>query len=315
MKTTTRILVFGICIGLANAAFAFDITGVVRNIGGGGEGEKPKASAVLGFVPGGEHIGNALKLGEAAADAADNQFGPLEEFYLGRAVSARLIGNYPPLPQDSPATEYVRRVGATIALASDLPYPYRPYTFIVVRADEVNAFAAPGGFVFVTTGMLEFLKNEDELAGVLGHEISHVELHHGVRSIKSEDSNKLLMTAASVAADEVNMPVGASTVIQFSDKILSEVTDQVQHGYNAKLEGEADRRGIELARAAGYSPGALVDVIARFKETKNTYGGANYPKEREEDGREVLAKMGGGNAEPAPERTVRYAQALKTLEQ
>ena len=128
-------------------------------------------------------VNGVVNLLDAGKKMIDNRMGPVEEFYLGRKVAAQVLGAYPKrLAQDSPITQYVTKVGATLALASRAPYPYRPYTFIVLDEKEVNAFAAPGGIIFITTGMISFLPNEDALAGVLGHEIGHVELRHGVRN-------------------------------------------------------------------------------------------------------------------------------------
>jgi predicted Zn-dependent protease len=106
-----------------------------------------------------------------------------QEYYVGRGVAAnamfdadgRYVGLY---DKDQNLEEYVALVGLSVALESDRPETFKGYHFGVVNSPDINAFAAPGGFIFVTTGALKLMANEDELAGVLSHEIGHVNLRH-----------------------------------------------------------------------------------------------------------------------------------------
>ena len=82
------------------------------------------------------------------------------------------------------ATRYVNILGQTLAAVSDRPEVYLGYRFLILDTNEVNAFAAPGGLVLVTRGLLQCCKSEDDLAAVLAHEIGHVELDHGMKSVK-----------------------------------------------------------------------------------------------------------------------------------
>src|SRR5438552_315512 len=100
-----------------------------------------------------------------------------QEYYVGRGVAANAIVATQGL-QIGDLEDYVNRVGMTIALASDRPETFKGYYFAVLRTETVNAFAAPGGFVFVTTAAIKRMNTEDELAAVLAHEIAHVNLRH-----------------------------------------------------------------------------------------------------------------------------------------
>ena len=118
-----------------------------------------------------------------------DEIGPLQEFQLGRTVAARVAALHPVLSATDPRAVYVAQVGAAVAAASNDPEPFHGYLFAVMKSPEVNAFAVPGGFVFVTTGMLDFLKTEDELAVVLAREIARLEL----RQVRKEIGNEKLL--------------------------------------------------------------------------------------------------------------------------
>ncbi len=260
-------------------------------------------------------VDNVINVLDAGKKMIDNRLGPVEEFYLGRKVSAQVLGAYPErLAQDSPVTQYVAKVGATLALASRAPYPYRPYTFVVLDVKEVNAFAAPGGIVFITTGMLKFLENEEQLAGVLGHEMGHEELRHGVRTLEQEGLINFAGTTANAATKEATEGGADSEIVsQFTDTVVGEIFNGVRNGYSVKLEAEADARALEICYRAGYDPKALLEVLRRFETGKNAYGGAQYPQDRQGLARTTLQRLQGADAiEALPARTERY-QSYKLL--
>src|SRR2546427_12790257 len=106
-----------------------------------------------------------------------------EEIELGRSVATALGSRYR-LLREEPLTRYVALVGTAVAMQSDRPD--LRYYFGVLDTDEVNAFAAPGGYVFITRGTLALIRDEATLAGVLGHEIGHIALRHHVETIKDQ---------------------------------------------------------------------------------------------------------------------------------
>src|SRR6185436_514659 len=119
----------------------------------------------------------------SAVGCASGKLTESQEYYVGRGVAAnamfdgmgRYIGLY---DKDANLEEYVAMVGLSVAMESDRPDTFKGYRFGVMASNDINAFAAPGGFIFVTTGALKLMENEDELAGVLSHEIAHVNLRH-----------------------------------------------------------------------------------------------------------------------------------------
>jgi len=309
------IVVAGVLILACGLASAIDFSGVGNTLKSvGGSVGLPIGGGKTGIN--GDQVGNALKLGGALVKAVDNELGPVEEFYLGREVGARLLASYPQhLPQESPVTQYVTKVGVTLALGSRMPYPYRPYTFVVLETSEMNAFAAPGGIIFITTGLLKFLQNEDELAGVLGHEISHIELRHGVKALKQEGKLEFLNATKDVAVSEVG---GGSTGAYAFDKLAGPVIDSamnsMRNGYSVEQESQADLRSMEICNGVGYDVKAFIGVLTRFKTTNSSYGGAKYPKDREGAAQGHVADLKGANETAVAEvRTARFLDVMKGI--
>jgi hypothetical protein len=149
----------------------------------------------------------------------------------------------------------VSLVGSVLAQASSRPQ--LDWQFIVLDTDGVNAFASPGGIVHITRGALGLIKNEAELSGVLGHEITHVTAKHTVRAIQK---NKLV----SLGADEVGG--GGLTQSVISKLAGAAYKNIISNAFDRDDEVEADRVGIELGNKAGYTPGALSDVLKRLEE-------------------------------------------------
>tara|TARA_B100000686_G_scaffold348207_1_gene438671 strand:+ start:615 stop:1586 length:972 start_codon:yes stop_codon:yes gene_type:complete len=211
------------------------------------------------------------------------QMGPVEEYFIGRKIAARVIDEYPPVENKEELVKYVNNVGTTVALGSNTPYLYHPYIFIVGESDQINAFAAPGGIIIITTGMLKFLKNEDELAVILGHEIAHVELQHGVKSVGSEKVIKLLNGLGNFAVGKTSGGKGGlqkAAIEKLATYVMNTILDKMRNGYGVELESEADTRGMTLAYEAGYHSPVMVNLINRFKEVTGSYGGASYPEKR-----------------------------------
>ena len=133
---------------------------------------------------GGEQLGSIGKIGGAvqkANEVRDIQVSEAEEQQLGAAVSEKIRTRYG-VVQDAAVHRYVALVGG--ALVAAITRPSLPWNFIVLDTDGVNAFAAPGGYVHITRGALALIQDEDELAGVLGHEIIHVTEKHTIKAIQ-----------------------------------------------------------------------------------------------------------------------------------
>ncbi|MDD2239935.1 MAG: M48 family metallopeptidase [Kiritimatiellae bacterium] len=189
---------------------------------------------------------------------------PEQEYYIGRTVAATVLLGYQPLP-DPDLNLYVNTIGQSLAQFSKRPETFGGYRFLVLDSDDINAFAAPGGLILVTRGLLKCCETEDELAAVLAHEIGHVEKLHGLRAIKTGRLSTALSTLALESAKTLGSEQLAE-VTQSFDESISDITSTLMNsGYSRRLEFEADRCAVDILRKAGYSPGALVAMLENMQ--------------------------------------------------
>jgi predicted Zn-dependent protease len=207
----------------------------------------------------GKAVGSAIGGIQQVAEAS-KEITPSEEHYIGRAVAAMVLEKYP-LVQSPALNEYLNKVGLVVAYHSDRPITYGGYHFAAVRSSDINAFACPGGLIFVTEGLMKAVKNEDELASVLGHEIAHVAERHGINAIKKSRWTKFGFYAAGEVGKQYSKSEVGQLVNEFQG-VVSDVAKQViQNGYSKKDEAEADRLGLEYASRSGYDPKAMASFI------------------------------------------------------
>lgn len=174
-----------------------------------------------------------------------------QEISLGRKYSAEIVKQMPPY-DDPKLAELVQRVGEKLAAQSHRPDLY--YRFTVLDSKTVNAFALPGGYIYITRGMLAYLNSEAELAAVLGHEIGHVTARHSVRQQSTATMTGLLGAV-----------ISASTGIQGVDTLTDMAGTAIVRGYGRDHELEADRLGAEYLAKSGYDPEAMLEVVGILK--------------------------------------------------
>lgn len=173
------------------------------------------------------------------------------EAEIGSGVAANLLGAVP-LVQDEKLQAYVNRLGLWLALQTERAD--LPWRFGVLDSDSINAFAAPGGYVFVTRGLLLRMRSEAELAGVLAHEIGHVLKRHHLQAIQKNAQTGILAGLASLAADNAQRG-------DLAQKAIGAGTELYARGLDKDDEFEADRIGVVLAARAGYDPYGLPAVL------------------------------------------------------
>jgi predicted Zn-dependent protease len=173
-----------------------------------------------------------------------------KEVRLGREVAANLVGAAP-LVNDTALQEYVNRIGVWLALHTDRPD--LPWHFGVLDTDGVNAFATPGGYIFITRGLLMHMRDEAELAGVLAHEISHVTARHALETMRKG-------ALAGLASDALSEYAKQEGKDAFS-KLVNAGTEIYSRGLDKEDEFAADRMGAVIAARAGYDPFALASVL------------------------------------------------------
>jgi predicted Zn-dependent protease len=184
------------------------------------------------------------------AGKATREIDEPEEIAIGRDVAARLLGAAP-LANDAAVQRYVNNVGRW--LASQTERPDLPWQFGVLEAPQLNAFAVPGGTVFITRGLLEKMTSEAELAGVLAHEIVHVLKKHHLKAIQKG-------ALASLGADAAALAL-KNTRSDARDKLVSFGTEMYTRGLDKSDELEADRLGVVIAARGGYDAYGLPAVL------------------------------------------------------
>lgn len=198
---------------------------------------------------------------------------PEQEYYIGRAVGATVLKAYKPY-SNKLANQYINTLGQALAMASDKPETFGGYHFLILETDEINAFATPGGFIFVSRGLLRCCKNEDMVAAVLAHEVAHVQFAHGLGSIKKSRWT----SAATTALAEAGKNLGGAQLAQLTEVFEGSITDitstMINSGYARKYETEADKAAVTIMKRVGYNPRALESMLLEMdKLMKHSKGG------------------------------------------
>ena len=180
-----------------------------------------------------------------------------EEQVLGQQSAALLLGAGE-LVNNRELQEYVNKVGLWVAMQSERPD--LKWRFAILNNPNINAFAAPGGYVFITSGLMALIRSEAELAGVLGHEIVHVVERHHTLALKKDARIEVL----GKLGKELLHREGKDRRVEDLEKIAGSARDLYTNGLDKKDEFQADRRGIVLAARAGYEPWALLAVLQRL---------------------------------------------------
>jgi predicted Zn-dependent protease len=195
-----------------------------------------------------------------------------EEYYLGRSVAARILATYP-LLEDESITDYVNLIGQTVALHSDKPVTYGGYHFAVLDTDEINAFACPGGIIFITRGVFDFVENEDELAAVVAHEVAHVVNRDGVKAIQQSRLTNLAVVMGTKAVTDTGSAEFGQLLSIFEGSIQDVFSQVVLSGYSQSAEAKSDVSGLTYLERAGYDPHALETMLTRIMAEGQSSGG------------------------------------------
>ena len=181
-----------------------------------------------------------------------------EEIALGREITGSLLGAAP-LVKDEALQKYVNKVGRIVANQSERAD--LPWKFGVIESSDLNAFAAPGGYVLITKGLYQQLTNESQLAGVLGHEIAHIVQKHQLKVLQKQ---QLLNIGASLITDKF----GKNN--QIAQKAIGSGAEISARSLDKNAEYEADRMGMILAARAGYDVYGLAEVLQTIGQTNKT---------------------------------------------
>ena len=208
-------------------------------------------------------FGNILKKATEKAQTVQKAMQPMtvqEERDVGREVAAKAVAFFH-LYNDPALTRYVNLVGATVAAQSERQDV--TYHFAVLDSDDINAFSAPGGYIFITRGALALCEDESELAGVLAHEVGHIAGKHVVKIVERDKALRTGMDEAKAYTP------GSAYVQKMSKGILVKLIDQ---GLAPGDEFDADQRGIKYAHAAGYPADGLQRFLTKLDQATEQGG-------------------------------------------
>ena len=195
---------------------------------------------------------------------ADAVLSKSDENQLGRAIMAQIRASGE-LVEDPQVTEYINEIGHRLAAHANSDGNHE-FSFFVIDNPVINAFALPGGFIGVHTGLLEATRNEDELAGVLAHEVAHVTQRHIARSIYANQRQSIISMAMMLGAILAGASGASSDAVQGAIAVAQGTAMQQQINFTRSNEYEADRVGIYALAAAGFDPqgmGSFFEVISR----------------------------------------------------
>jgi len=197
------------------------------------------------------------------------QLSPRQEITLGVEARDELAVEYGGLYPNRALQTYIDRVGTEVvseSVASESPYPFEFH--LLDDPNTVNAFALPGGQIFITTGLLQRLETEAQLAGVLAHEVGHVIARHGAEHLARQQLGAALVNAVGVAASETpEQGQQAAVVAQAINQLIG-----LRYGREDELE--SDRLGFQFMTNAGYNPQGIVELM----QILNAASGQNPPE-------------------------------------
>ncbi len=239
---------------------------------------------------------SVLRVGKAVLES-ERPFTPEEEDAIGRLVALELLSRFPPVADDS-LQLYVNTVLQVIARASDRPVTYAGYTGGVLDTPTPNAFSTPGGYVFLTRGLLNRLDDEEELAAALAHEVAHVVLRHGLASIKRAQRARALGVLLSETARHQDR--FAAYADAFGEMARAITVHILEKGWTRDQEWDADSLAYVYLSRAGYDPGGLIRLLERLQGTGETHDGTPSFLRTHPDLRARIQRLKGWNVSRVP---------------
>jgi beta-barrel assembly-enhancing protease len=220
-----------------------------------------------------KNTADAISTSAKAIGSAAEEINPEQEYYIGRAVAANILGTYRLYTGKQSLTAYLNKICAVITINSPRPDIYNGYHVAILDSNEINAFATSGGHIYVTRGLINAARTEDALAGVIAHEVAHIQLKHSIKAIKnSRITQALLVTGTSAAGAAAGMDVRQLTDVM-NESVGEIVQTLVNNGYSQSQEFEADNTAMSLMASAKYNPSGLIDMLKSLSSVQTSGSG------------------------------------------
>ena len=226
-----------------------------------------------------------------------------DKYEIGQEVAANILGTYKIYYNESLYT-YLNSICNTIVINTDNVNPYKGYSIGVLDTNIINAFATPGGHILISRGMLKSAKTEDELAAIIAHEISHIQLEHSIKAIKKNTRVQNVGIIATLALAIIAEQQGKSNedindIMESGALLTSFSTELLNTGYSKKSEYMADEMAIYLLENTGYTPNSMITMLKNLKNNKSK----NY-------------SLGFGKTHPKPKKRIKKSHTvIKKIEQ
>jgi beta-barrel assembly-enhancing protease len=199
-------------------------------------------------------------------EVAQADFSPLQERRLGESIMREIRADRS-FYDEPEATDYINGLGRK--LASRSPGARQDFDFFLIRDNQINAFALPGGFIGVNTGLILAAQSESELAGVLAHEIAHVTQRHIARMLAQQKQSQVTSIATLVAA--ILLSRVSSQAAEATAAFGQAAALQSQLNFTRENEREADRVGVQILEYAGFDPRAMASIFERLQRATRLY--------------------------------------------
>src|SRR5262252_5126703 len=220
-----------------------------------------QVALLIGLIP-------LTAAGQTKISYHSNKYTPAQDVKLGRQAAAEAEQQFP-LLRDAEVNAYVERVGQRLvaAIPPEFQHPEFRYYFKVINASDINAFALPGGPMYVDRGMIEAARNEGEMAGVMAHELSHVALRHGTAQATKAQKYNLLAGILGIGGAIVGGPAGAAA------QVGAQGVGVYFLKFSREYETEADLLGARIMANAGYDPRDLANMFRTIEKQGGGGGG------------------------------------------
>ena len=251
---------------------------------------------------------SARTIGTAAEEIT-----PEQEYYIGRAVAANILNSNKIWNGNPALTTYLNQICMAIVINSPRPDIFNGYHVVILDSNDINAFATSGGHIFVTRGLINAAKSEDALAGVIAHEVAHIQLKHGIRAIRNSRITQALIDTGTQAAGAAGMNITQLTDV-FNESVGEIIQTMVNSGYSQAQEFEADKTAMSLMASAGYNPSGLIDMLNALKsvQTSTSSGfGKTHPKPDDRISNARSAVSSYRVADTSRLRQARFAEATR----
>jgi len=238
----------------------------------------PRANSTLNFPD------DAFSDMERAFMESETETTPQDEYLLGRAVAANILAIYKPYTANPELTNYVNLICQAIVINSPYPEIFNGYHVLILDSPEFNAFASPGGHIFITKGLIELTASEDMLAAVIAHELAHIMLKHSINTINTMKFIDEMAAIADRASGFAGRDSAAQRLMVFRNSVGAMMDTIFKDGYSQEQELEADQEAIILLAASGYDPMAILDILKALQNTENSQSGGwntTHPSTRE----------------------------------